>query len=68
MVIIIYSNDQVNEYAKTKQIETQVQEQCVKPNENALKNDACITGETNTSSKISLNNATVEEFDFTHYS
>ena len=63
MVIIIYSNKQVNEFEKTKEIEKQVQEKCQQPNENALTNDACISQEKNSSDnqKISINNATLEE-------
>lgn len=61
MVIIIYSNEQVTNFSKTKEIENQVQQQCIKPDDNALKNDACITDETKTSSKISINTATLEQ-------
>ena len=61
MVIIIYSNEQVNNFAKTKEVENQVQSQCIKPDENALQNDACITENTNTSSKVSINNSTIEQ-------
>lgn len=61
MVIIIYSNEQVANFSKTKEIEQQVQQNCVKPDNNALKNDACITDETTTSSKVSINNATLEQ-------
>lgn len=63
MVIIIYSNKQVKEFEKTKEIEKQVQEKCQKPDENSLVNDACISQEKNSSNnqKISINNATLEE-------
>lgn len=61
MVIIIYSNDQVKDFAKTKEIEQQVQNNCLQKDENSLVNDACITTSTNTSSKISINTATLEE-------
>ena len=65
MVIIIYSNNQVKEFEKTKELEKQVQEKCQQVNENALKNDACITTENKTTeqqnTKISINTATLEE-------
>ena len=62
MVIIIYSNEEVENFSKTKEIENQIQENCVKPNEESLKNDACITeNETSTTTKISINTATLEE-------
>lgn len=61
MVIIIYSNEQVQNFAKTKEVEQQVQQYCIQPDNNALKNDACITESTNTSSKVSINNATLEQ-------
>ena len=61
MVIIIYSNDEVKEFAKTKEIEKQVQEQCIQKEENSLKNDACICSENISNQiKVSINNATVE--------
>jgi len=66
MVIIIYSNQQVREFEKTKEIEQQVQEKCIQVDENALKNDACIESskESNTetnNTKVSINSATLEE-------
>ena len=61
MVIIIYSNEQVQNFSKTKEVEQQVQQYCMQPDNNALKNDACITESTNTSSKVSINNATLEQ-------
>ena len=61
MVIIIYSNSEVAEFAKTKELEEQMQNACVQKNENALTNDACITENTTTSSKISINKATLEQ-------
>lgn len=60
MVIIIYSNQEVSDFKKTKEIEKQVQQNCIQKDENSLKNDACITTETNTSVKISINTATKE--------
>lgn len=50
MVIIIYSNYEVREFSKTKEIEEKVQNKCVQKDENALRNDACITS--NNSSKV----------------
>ena len=62
MVIIIYSNQQVKEFTKTKEQEKQVQEKCIQIDENALKNDACILNEQkDTNKKVSLNKATIEE-------
>ena len=62
MVIIIYSNEQVNNFKKTKEQEQNLQQMCVQKDENALKNDACIDGSNNISSeKISINNATLNE-------
>lgn len=61
MVIIIYSNEQVQNFSKTKEVEQQVQQYCIQPDNNTLKNDACITESTNTSSKVSINNATLEQ-------
>ena len=61
MVIIIYSNDEVNDFKKTKELEQQVQTQCIQKDENSLVNDACITTNTETSSKVSINNASIQE-------
>lgn len=61
MVIIIYSNEEVKNFAKTKEVEQQVQQYCVQKEETALKNDACITENTTTSSKVSINKATLEQ-------
>ena len=63
MVIIIYSNYQVKDFEKTKEIEQQVQEKCIQPNDNSLKNDACINSDIkiDNNKKVSINNATVEE-------
>lgn len=62
MVIIVYSNEEVADFAKTKEIEKQVQEQCYQKDENALKNDACICeNETSTATLVSINTATIEE-------
>lgn len=65
MVIIIYSKEQVSDFKKTKEIEKQVEEKCIQPDENSLKNDACITSNSNSQTqingKINLNTASVEE-------
>ena len=60
MVIIVYSNKEVENFKKTKEIETQVQNNCIQKDETALKNDACITNTTPPSVKISINNAAKE--------
>lgn len=62
MVIIIYSNSQVEDFSKTKEIENQVIDYCNQKDENSLHNDACISKYNNTpTGKISLSNATLEE-------
>lgn len=62
MVIIVYSNEEVTDFAKTKEIEQQVQEQCQQKDENSLKNDACICDTTiSTNTMVSINTATLEE-------
>lgn len=63
MVIIIYSNAQVEEFSKTKEIENQVIENCNQIDENSLKNDACIgnNNSLNQTNKISISNASLEE-------
>lgn len=61
MVIIIYSKSEVKDFKKTKETEKIVQEKCVKKDENALKNDACITDSVKISGKVSINTATKEE-------
>lgn len=62
MVIIVYSKEEVTNFKKTKEIEQQVQNQCIQKDENSLKNDACISSNNNISTnKISINNASKEE-------
>ena len=63
MVIIIYSNEEVKEFEKTKEKEQIVQEKCIQKEENALRNDACISTnkETNLNNIININTATIEE-------
>ena len=66
MVIIVYSYYEVSIFKKVRQIEKQVQEECVK-GINDIGNDACIeennsTDKTTTvSGKVSINTATIEE-------
>lgn len=61
MVIIIYSNAEVESFKETKKLEEQVQEKCHQKDENSLKNDACITDTNQTTSLVSINTATIEE-------
>ena len=61
MVIIIYSNNEVREFAKTKETEQKIQNKCIQPEENSIKNDACISTNTNIQNKININTATKEE-------
>ena len=60
MVIIIYSKSQVEEFKKTKEIEKQVEEKCVQPSEDSLKNDACINPSLG-NGKININNASIDD-------
>lgn len=63
MVIIIYSNREVEDFKKTKELEKKVIDNCIQKDENALKNDACIEQDTivTTNTKVSINKATLEE-------
>ncbi len=63
MVIIIYSNSEVEDFKKTKEIEEQVMNRCIQKDENSLHNDACITSqeELEENKKISINTASKEE-------
>ncbi len=61
MVIIVYSKEEVSDFKKTKELEQQVQEQCIQKDENSLKNDACISNDKTTSTKVNINTATKEE-------
>ncbi len=61
MVIIVYSNDQVNNFIKTKEQEKEIQKQCLMPTEESIKNDACISENTTIAGKVSLNIATLEQ-------
>ena len=61
MVIIIYSRDEVANFKQVKEVEKQVNNMCNQKDENALINNACITEENNNTSKVSINNASLEE-------
>ena len=65
MVIIIYSNSEVEDFKRTKEVEEQVQKSCVQKEENAVKNDACIEIDNyqdgQVLGKININTATVEQ-------
>lgn len=61
MVIIIYSQAQVEEFEKIKEVEKVVQEKCNQIDENSLQNDACINQEVASNGKISINTAGWEE-------
>lgn len=62
MVIIVYSQTEVENFQKTKELETELQKYCLQPDENSLQNDACIKAEdTSSSTKISINTATLEQ-------
>lgn len=66
MVIIIYSNQEVADFKITKQLEAQVVEKCIQKDQEALKNDACISKEvleqsSEEEAKVSLNQATLEQ-------
>ena len=63
MVIIIYSNAEVEDFKKTKEVEKEVKNRCVQKDENALVNDACINTDSivTINGKVSINNGTLEE-------
>lgn len=64
MVIIIYSNYEVNNFKRTKEIEASLIEMCKQKDSNSLKNDACIDGDKtakDNNSKVNINTATKEE-------
>lgn len=62
MVIIVYSNEEVANFNKTKELEESIQKQCNQKEENYPKNDACIDDSNMTTTNlISINNATLEE-------
>lgn len=63
MVIIIYSNAEVEDFTKTKEKENLLIDACKQKDENSLTNDACIDKDNDKtlSGKISINTASVEE-------
>lgn len=66
MVIIIYSNNEIRNFEKTKEQEEYLQKKCLQSSENSLQNNACISSNqastsTQSTEKISLNNATQEQ-------
>ena len=61
MVIIIYSRDEVANFKQVKEQEKQVNNLCREKDENSLINNACITDDNNNSTKVSINNASLEE-------
>ena len=61
MVIIIYSRDEVINFAETKEREKLLQDKCHESDENALINDACITDKEQITGLININTATQEE-------
>ncbi|MBQ2640194.1 MAG: helix-hairpin-helix domain-containing protein [Bacilli bacterium] len=65
MVIIIYSNKEVKDFKKTKELEASLIAQCKQKDANSLENGACIDGDNKTSkdsnSKVNINSATKEE-------
>ena len=61
MVIIIYSREQVSHFKETKEVEKQVLEKCIQPEEDSIQNDACIETNKTSSGKVSINTGTIEE-------
>ena len=61
MVIIIYSNDQINNWIETKNMEKYIQDKCIE-GDGGIKNDACINDDVDTSNGlININTASKEE-------
>jgi len=61
MVIIIYTKEEVESFKEVKEQESIIQEKCHQKEENALTNDACITDTEKSTTKVSINKATLEE-------
>lgn len=63
MVIIIYSEYEVNNWLKTKQEEDYLQEKCQNSEDSKIENDACINDDVieNNETLININTATKEE-------
>ena len=61
MVIIIYSNDQINNLIETKNMEKYLQNKCIE-GDGGIKNDACIDDDSSTNNGlININTASKEE-------
>ncbi len=62
MVIIVYSNYEVENFKNTKEQEEQILNNCITGYDN-VSNDACITNDVNKDNpgKVSINNASIEE-------
>ena len=60
MVIIVYSNNQINDFKKTKEEEAYLQTKCIE-GDGTINNDACIESNNQVSGKININTATKEE-------
>ena len=64
MVIIVYSKEEVADFKTTKEIEKQVYDNCIRKDEDSLKNDACIDDsniERSGSSLVNINTASIDE-------
>ena len=62
MVIIVYSREQVLQFEETKKQEEYLQNKCIQPEENSIKNDACISdNQTAITGKVNINTASKEE-------
>lgn len=62
MVIIVYSKSQVEDFAKIKELEKQIQEKCAKNEIYSIENNACIMISSNEpTGPININTATKEE-------
>ena len=64
MVIIVYSKEQVLNFAETKKEEEYLQNKCIQVDENSLVNDACINSDNSnsvSSGKININKASKDE-------
>ena len=64
MVIIVYTKEEVQNFKQVKEQEDIVQKKCVEGPNSSVSNDACLDEESDkaSSSKVSLNNASKEEF------
>ena len=64
MVIIVYTKEEVQNFKQVKEQEDIVQKKCVEGPNSSVSNDACLDEKSDkaSSSKVSLNNASKEEF------